>query len=231
MTALFEGVGIALSSLRAHKMRAALTILGVAIGVMVVMIIASMISGINRSVQQTFESIAPRTFLVWRWFQAGVNISDGSEETSPWRRNPVITGEEADRIALIRGDGPRPEPMGYPAPSCWIGLEIAAPALRERIAQRARAQFEAGLVGEAAALRERFDSTLPAFSAIGYREAFAVLDGTLGRDEAIELDGTRNAAFARRQRTWFRSEPGIRWLAPDEARHHALGIARELLGA
>ncbi len=101
MTQLFEGIGIALGSLRANKGRAALTILGIAIGVMVVMIIASMISGINRSVQQTFESIAPRTFLVWRWFQAGVNISDGSEETSPWRRNPVITGEEADRIALL----------------------------------------------------------------------------------------------------------------------------------
>ena len=38
MTALFEGVGIALTSLRAHKMRAALTILGVAIGVTVVMV-------------------------------------------------------------------------------------------------------------------------------------------------------------------------------------------------
>src|SRR5205814_7770042 len=39
VTALFEGVGIALSSLRAHKMGAALTILGVAIGVTVVMVI------------------------------------------------------------------------------------------------------------------------------------------------------------------------------------------------
>ncbi len=101
MTQLFEGIGIALGSLRANKGRAALTILGIAIGVMVVMIIASMISGINRSVQQTFESIAPRTFLVWRWFQAGVNISDGSEETSPWRRNPPISNEEADRITQL----------------------------------------------------------------------------------------------------------------------------------
>jgi putative ABC transport system permease protein len=101
VTQLFEGIGIALASLKGNKSRAALTILGVAIGVMVVMIIASMISGINRSVQQTFESIAPRTFLVWRWFQAGVNISDGSEESSPWRRNPPITNAEADRIAML----------------------------------------------------------------------------------------------------------------------------------
>ncbi len=43
MTGLFEGVGIALSSLRAHKMRAALTILGVAIGVTVVMVIGGIV--------------------------------------------------------------------------------------------------------------------------------------------------------------------------------------------
>ena len=101
MTALFEGVGIALGSLRGNKARAALTILGVAIGVMVVMLMAAMISGINRSVAGIFESIAPRTFLVWRFFQAGINVSDGSDESSPWRRNPAIKELEADRIRLL----------------------------------------------------------------------------------------------------------------------------------
>jgi len=86
MTPLFEGVGVALDSLRAHKGRAALTIMGVAIGVAVVMVIAALISGINQSVSNIFESIAPRTFLVWRFFKAGVNVSDGSDESSPWRR-------------------------------------------------------------------------------------------------------------------------------------------------
>jgi putative ABC transport system permease protein len=38
---------------------------------------------------------------VWRFFQAGVNVSDGSDESSPWRRNPTITEIEADRIALL----------------------------------------------------------------------------------------------------------------------------------
>ena len=98
---LFEGVGIALASLRASKARAALTILGVAIGVMVVMLMAAMISGINKSVAGVFESIAPRTFLVWRFFQAGINVSDGSDESSPWRRNPAIKELEADRIRAL----------------------------------------------------------------------------------------------------------------------------------
>ena len=101
MTGIFEGVGIALNALRTSKARAALTILGIAIGVMVVMLMAALISGINKQVAGVFESIAPRTFLVWRFFQAGVNVSDGSDETSPWRRNPAINDLEADRIRLL----------------------------------------------------------------------------------------------------------------------------------
>jgi len=101
VTGIFEGVGIALNALRTSKARAALTILGIAIGVMVVMLMAALISGINKQVAGVFESIAPRTFLVWRFFQAGVNVSDGSDETSPWRRNPAINDLEADRIRLL----------------------------------------------------------------------------------------------------------------------------------
>ena len=97
-------------------------------------------------------------------------------------------------------------------PSVWLGLTVGSAAHAVRIAARARAQFDAGLVDEARALRERFDPALPAFSAIGYREAWAVLDGELTSAAAIELDARRNLAFAKRQRTWFRAEPDIDWL-------------------
>ncbi|HWP37636.1 MAG TPA: ABC transporter permease [Gemmatimonadales bacterium] len=101
MFGLFEGVGIALDSLRSNKLRAALTILGIAIGVMVVMVIAAMVSGINRGVADIFEQAGPRTFYVFRFFQGGVHVSDGSDEMSPWRRNPPLTVEEADRLAEL----------------------------------------------------------------------------------------------------------------------------------
>ncbi|MFQ6044918.1 MAG: ABC transporter permease [Gemmatimonadales bacterium] len=100
MTALFEGVGIALASLRASKVRAALTILGVAIGVMVVMVIGSMITGINRGVEDIFSQLGPRTFFVFRYFQAGIVIDDG-DENAPWRRNPPLSVEEAQRISEL----------------------------------------------------------------------------------------------------------------------------------
>jgi tRNA dimethylallyltransferase len=115
-------------------------------------------------------------------------------------------------IAEIAGDATLPPPRGYPGPAVWLGLTVEPAEHARRIAVRARAQFDAGLLDEARALRQRFDPTLPAFSAIGYREAWAVLDGALSLDAAIALDARRNVAFAKRQRTWFRAEPGITWL-------------------
>jgi putative ABC transport system permease protein len=101
LTSLTEGVGIALDSLRSNKIRAALTILGVAIGVTVVMAIAAAINGINLSVSTMLESMGPRTFLVLRYFQSGPQISDGSDERSPWRRMPPLKVSEARRIAEL----------------------------------------------------------------------------------------------------------------------------------
>src|SRR5262249_22896175 len=83
---------------------------------------------------------------------------------------------------------------------------------REWIANRARGQFDAGLLDEAAAMRARgYPDTLRSLSAFGYPEAFAVIDGRMTLDEAIAEDARRNVAFARRQRTWFRREPDIAW--------------------
>ena len=112
----------------------------------------------------------------------------------------------------MRAAAPRPAPLGYPGPSAWLGLTVEPPVHREWIAARARAQFDAGLIDEAVALRARWDPTLPAFSAIGYAEAWSVVDGQRTLEEAIAADAARNVAFAKRQRTWFRSEPDISWL-------------------
>jgi tRNA dimethylallyltransferase len=129
------------------------------------------------------------------------------------RRNPrrVVRALE---IAELQGDAPRPPARGYPGPVAWLGLASDPATHGTRILDRARAQFAAGLVDEAGGLRERFDPGRPAFSAIGYREAWAVLDGRLDRDGAIALDAQRTGAFAKRQATWFRAEPAIDWLAP-----------------
>jgi tRNA dimethylallyltransferase len=129
-------------------------------------------------------------------------------------RNPrrVVRALE---IAEIVGDAPLPVPRGYPGPSTWLGLTLPPDEHRRRIESRARDQFASGLLEEARALRERFDPTLPAFSAIGYREAWSVLDGERTLEAAVEIDAQRTTAFAKRQATWFRSEPTITWLSDE----------------
>jgi tRNA dimethylallyltransferase len=145
------------------------------------------------------------------------------------RRNPrrVVRALE---LALLRGDQSRPAAIGYGGSVLWLGLSLTPVTNRTWIADRARAQFASGLLEEAAALRRRWDPSLPAFSAIGYREAWAVLDGQLDLESAIELDAHRNNAFARRQRTWFRREPDIAWLdaAADPDRPARAAIRRFL---
>jgi len=130
-------------------------------------------------------------------------------------RNPrrVVRALE---MAIVAGDRPRPTPVGYPSPVLQLLVDVEPAVHRSRLAQRARGQFAAGLIDEAATLRKRWGADRPAFSAIGYREAWAVLDGRATVEEAIELDARRNVQFAKRQRTWFRREPGERVDATDD---------------
>ncbi len=127
--------------------------------------------------------------------------------------NPRRVVRALERVSVV-GDVPPPAPRGYPARSVWIGLKLEPSENDRRIEERARAQFAGGLLGEATALRRRFDPQLPAFSAVGYREAFAVLDGSLSMEQAIERTAARTRQLARRQRTWLRSESDLLWLDP-----------------
>ncbi len=132
-------------------------------------------------------------------------------------RNPrrVVRALE---MAEIQGDRPRPTPRGYRGPVAWLGLQINALAHQKLIVERVRRQFEGGLLDEAQALRERFAPSLRAFSALGYREAWAVLDGEITPEAAIELVIRRTNAFVKRQRTWFRSERQLVWYDATERR-------------
>ena len=85
------------------------------------------------------------------------------------------------------------------------------------------------MIEEARSLRDRFDPGLPSFSAIGYREAWSVIDGQATIEEAIVADAARNVRFAKRQRTWFRAEPDITWLDPTDSRQAATTIAAAAL--
>ena len=99
--ALFEGVGIALEAIRSNRVRAALTIGGVAIGVFVVVAMAAAVHGITASFRQDVDALGATTFQVSRRLSVGPSSCDGSDESCPDRRNPPISPEEAAAIRRL----------------------------------------------------------------------------------------------------------------------------------
>jgi putative ABC transport system permease protein len=85
-----EGVIIAFEAMRANKVRAVLTILGVAVGVFVVVGMSAAVHGINNSVAADFESAGPTTFFLQR-YPISFEACDGSGDTCRWLSNPPIT--------------------------------------------------------------------------------------------------------------------------------------------
>ena len=128
-----------------------------------------------------------------------------------------------ERVAE-RGDRPPPAPRGYPGPVLWLGLDAELAEHRGAIGERVAGQFAGGLLDEAAALRQRYGTTPAPFSAMSYREAFAVLGNHMSMDDALAQTARRTWAYARRQRTWFRREPDIMWLPGFDARSDVTAI-------
>jgi tRNA dimethylallyltransferase len=109
--------------------------------------------------------------------------------------------------------------------SVYPGLEVAylepdGEVLRERIRRRATAMVAEGLLDEAQALRAHPPGlSRTARQAIGYAEAFAVLDGDLAVADLADRIAVRTWRYARRQRAWFRADPRCGISAPGVVRH------------
>ena len=86
--------------------------------------------------------------------------------------------------------------------------------LHERIAQRFQQMLEQGFIAEVEALRQRGDLhvDLPSIRAVGYRQAWAYLDGEYAYDEMIERGIIATRQLAKRQFTWLRSWDDVEWL-------------------
>ena len=94
-----EGVVIALDAIRSNKLRSALTILGVVIGVTTVMAVASLVQGIRRQIFNAIEVAGPTTFYVIRYFsQTPVNPDRLPREI---RIRPVLQRSDAEAIRRL----------------------------------------------------------------------------------------------------------------------------------
>lgn len=100
--------------------------------------------------------------------------------------------------------------------------------LYDRLNRRAAAIFAAGLVEETRGLLDRYGS-VTALSSLGYRQAMAVLTGTLSEEAAIAAAQQGHRNYAKRQLTWFRREPEVHWIAGFGDEPETLRAAAELV--
>jgi len=106
--------------------------------------------------------------------------------------------------------------------------------LYDRLNQRCAAMFAAGLVDETRGLLERY-GPVKALDSLGYRQARGVLDGAMSIEDAIKAAQQGHRNYAKRQMTWFRREPEVRWIEAFgddvETEQTAAGLVESALAA
>ncbi|MFF4197314.1 tRNA (adenosine(37)-N6)-dimethylallyltransferase MiaA [Nonomuraea sp. NPDC001831] len=104
-------------------------------------------------------------------------------------------------------------------PSVQLGLEVPRPELDERIELRVERMWAAGLVEEVRALLgQGLAEGRTAGRALGYAQVIRFLEGEWTEEQAFAETVRATRRFARRQESWFRRDPRVRWLpydAPD----------------
>ncbi|MBE0476736.1 MAG: tRNA (adenosine(37)-N6)-dimethylallyltransferase MiaA [Coriobacteriia bacterium] len=112
----------------------------------------------------------------------------------------------------------------------FLGLTMEREALYARIGERVEAMVAAGLLDEVRALLDAgYREALTAAQAIGYKELVPVAEGRADLGDAVEAVKLATRRYAKRQLTWFRADPRVRWvdatgLAPGGVLAQALAL-------
>ncbi len=93
-----------------------------------------------------------------------------------------------------------------------MGLNPERNALYTRINRRCEQMFEAGLIDETERLMNRYPKA-PALASLGYKQAAQFLRGEINRKLALWAAQQGHRNYAKRQLTWFRREPEVKWIA------------------
>lgn len=120
----------------------------------------------------------------------------------------------------------------YLWPTVTLGLAVPRVVLDERIEQRVRRMWRAGLLEEVRGLvPQGLREGRTASRAIGYAQALAELDGDLTEEEAQQQTAALTRRLARRQESWFRPDPRVRWLDPrdDDTTARAVRLVRQAI--
>jgi len=94
-----------------------------------------------------------------------------------------------------------------------LGLNPDRSVLYDRINQRAQRMFDGGLVEETRSLLEKYGTAARPLSALGYKQAVALVRGEIDRKTAVQAAQQAHRNYAKRQMTWFRREPDVIWIS------------------
>ena len=95
-----------------------------------------------------------------------------------------------------------------------MALNIEREQLFARINRRVDLMIEAGLEQEARSVYHL--RHLNSLNTVGMKEMFAIFDGTMDRTTAIERMKKNTRVYAKKQLTWYRRDPDVTWVTPDD---------------
>jgi tRNA dimethylallyltransferase len=145
------------------------------------------------------------------------------DPASAWRLHPHDTYRILRALEVMEATG---EPLSAlheshqfrdcPYQVLKLGLIRPREELNRRIEARVEAMLAQGWLEEVRKLLDRYPPDLKPFQALGYRHLIAFLQGRWSWEEAIELLQRDTRRYAKRQLTWFKGDPEVRWHDPDE---------------
>jgi tRNA dimethylallyltransferase len=103
-----------------------------------------------------------------------------------------------------------------------IGIDPDRAQLYDRINERVQKMFAAGLIEETEQILKKYGDAARPLNSLGYKQAVQLLRGELDREAAIRAVQQAHRNYAKRQMTWFRREPNVRWL-------HGFGDQAEII--
>ncbi len=116
-----------------------------------------------------------------------------------------------------------------------LGIDPERNALYTRINERAKKMFDDGLVEETRRLREKYGDAVRPLASLGYKQAMQYLRGEIDLKLAVWATQQAHRNYAKRQLTWFRREPDVRWLRgfgdDPEVQRQAVEVVKGLLTA
>ncbi len=124
-------------------------------------------------------------------------------------------------IRAIEQQGINYKKSKKPISNCFIvGISTERTTLRQRISNRAQEMFNSGVIEESVQLAQKYGWESEAMTANIYRLARKVNEGSLNKVQAEEKFTTLDWRLAKRQLTWLKRNPYIRWLSLEDAEQY-----------